>query len=141
MRRLLVTLALYILAVYSVAHCEDLPARARLKLDVRPRAQHWIQGRSATVRTVVRILDDGQAFPCPSYEWEWGDGTTSAHGDSCDPYQLQDERPRIYTAERSHRYHYPGDFAVTVVARSQYGAELRASRNVSVYPPWAGGER
>lgn len=141
MRRLLVTLMLYTVAVYGVGHCDEAPPRARLKLDVRPRLQQWLQGRAATVRAIVRILDDGQVFSCPSYEWEWGDGTTSSHGDSCDPYMLVEERPSSYAQTKPHRYRWPGDFIVTVLARSQYGAELRASRNVTVYGPWAGGER
>jgi hypothetical protein len=79
----------------------------------------------------VEILITGQLkggaeleeFYCPGLEWDWGDGTRSAHESDCAPYESGAALERFFSAR--HAYGSPGAYNVRLTLR-------RADRTVAV---------
>jgi hypothetical protein len=74
---------------------------------------------------VTGQLKDGadlEEFYCPGLEWDWGDGTRSAHESDCEPYEPSTPLVHLFTAR--HAYNAPGAYHVRLTLR-------RADRTVA----------
>jgi hypothetical protein len=97
------------------------PKRPQLDLRASPRVAF----------SPVEILITGQLkggaeleeFYCPGLEWDWGDGTRSAHESDCAPYESGAALERFFSAR--HAYGSPGAYNVRLTLR-------RADRTVAV---------
>ena len=97
------------------------PKRPQLDLRASPRVAF----------SPVEILITGQLkggaeleeFYCPGLEWDWGDGTRSAHESDCAPYESGAVLERFFSAR--HAYGSPGAYNVRLTLR-------RANRTVAV---------
>jgi hypothetical protein len=77
---------------------------------------------SVLVVAELRGGEDHEDFYCPELEWDWGDGTRSAHEADCAPYEPGAALERRFSAR--HAYHVPGSYRVKLTLR-------RASRPVA----------
>jgi hypothetical protein len=66
---------------------------------------------------------DLEEFYCPGLEWDWGDGTHSAHESDCDPFETGTTLERFFSAR--HAFREPGAYNVRLTLR-------RATRTVAV---------
>jgi hypothetical protein len=60
---------------------------------------------------------------CPGLEWDWGDGTRSAHESDCEPWGADAAFERFFSAR--HAYRSPGAYNVRLTLR-------RANRTLAV---------
>ncbi len=85
------------------------------------------------IRATSLVRDPKQELSCPKYGWDWGDGSTSSEAASCDPYELEDQRPTRYSpVPREHLYYAPGDYLLTFSVSAR-GQTRRAVQSVSVH--------
>lgn len=102
------------------------PARPKLDLKVTPRFAF----SPVTVSVTASLMGGGNAeeFNCPELEWEWDDGSKSAHEADCDPLGENGEIQRRYTA--SHEYRHAGTYTVKLTMRK--GDKPLAQQSVKV---------
>jgi len=115
--------AVAVLSCAGVAAAGDggKPKKPQLDLRASPRVAF----------SPVEILITGQLkggaeleeFYCPGLEWDWGDGTRSAHESDCAPYESGAALERFFSAR--HAYGSPGAYNVRLTLR-------RANRTVAV---------
>jgi hypothetical protein len=106
------------------------PAPApRVVVSAYPRVSHV----PAAIKPIGRVHDLGQQLHCPSFEWDFGDGSRSGWEPYCDPYERPEDRRTLWTLQpqRYHVYRVPGEYeiALRVVAGDRV---LRASVRVIV---------
>jgi hypothetical protein len=108
------------LASVTLAGDEGKPRKPQLQVRASPRMAF-----SPVEILVTGQLKDGsdlEEFYCPGLEWDWGDGTRSAHESDCDPYKPGTPLVRHFTAR--HAYFAPGAYQVRLTLR-------RAERTVA----------
>jgi hypothetical protein len=66
---------------------------------------------------------DVEEFYCPGLEWDWGDGSRSAHEADCAPFEAGMKLARFFSAR--HAFRAPGAYRVQLRLR-------RADRTVAV---------
>jgi hypothetical protein len=71
----------------------------------------------------LRGGQDIEEYYCPGLEWDWGDGSRSAHESDCAPFQAGTTLDRFFTAR--HSFRAPGAYSVRLTLR-------RADRTVAV---------
>jgi hypothetical protein len=83
------------------------------------------------VRASALVRDPRQELHCPTFGWDWGDGSTS-DGElaECDPYE-QESPARYAPLPRTHTYWSRGSFQLKLAVRDSSTMRL-ASRRVEV---------
>jgi hypothetical protein len=95
-------------------------ARPRLDLRATPRIALFPVEVFVTAELVGG--EDLEDFHCPGLEWDWGDGSRSAHEADCEPFGPGTVVDRRYGAH--HVYRGPGEYDIRLSLR-------RAGRLVS----------
>lgn len=69
----------------------------------------------AQFKPVARVYDPQGELHCPSYAWDYGDGSTSGNEPYCEPYDIEeDRRPRrVIQPLKFHTYRVPGEYVIT----------------------------
>jgi hypothetical protein len=68
------------------------------------RALPRVAAAPVTVTFNVELAGSVDAQPCPTLEWEWGDGTRSVQDDACEPAEPGGTAaPRRFTASHEYR--------------------------------------
>jgi hypothetical protein len=105
------------------------PKRPRLDLRASPRVAF-----SPVEILVIADLKGGQDiedFYCPGLEWDWGDGSRSAHESDCSPFEAGTTLDRFFTAR--HTFRAPGAYGVRLTLRRAGRTVAVASVPVTVY--------
>ena len=112
MRATFVLLLAGVFAVPTLGRAEK-PARPRLDLKVTPRFAF----SPVTVSVTANLVGGAnpEEFNCPELEWEWDDGSKSAHEADCEPLGEGGEIQRRYTA--SHEFRRAGTYNVKLTMR------------------------
>jgi hypothetical protein len=122
-----------LLAVTAVVSVRAAPSKAT---SVKLRANVRVAAAPATVIFNLELAggEDGEGLYCPTLEWDWGDGTKSETGGSCEPYEAGVTKvERRFTA--SHEYRAEGRPTVVVRARKDERELGRGSLNLVIGPP------
>jgi hypothetical protein len=103
-------------------------ARPRLDLRVTPR----VALSPVEVFAMAELVggEDLEDFHCPGLEWDWGDGSRSAHEADCEPFGPGTVVDRRYAAH--HVYRAPGDYDIRLSLRRAGRVVSAASRRVQV---------
>lgn len=105
------------------------PQRPRLDLRASPRVAF-----SPVEVLVIAELKGGQEveeFYCPGLEWDWGDGSRSAHESDCAPFGGGTRLDRFFTAR--HAFRAPGAYTVRLTLSRAGRTVAVASVPLSVY--------
>jgi len=105
----------------AVAGDGGKPKKPQLDLRVSPRVAF-----SPVEVLVLGQLKGGadlEEFYCPGLEWDWGDGTRSAHESDCEPFESGAVLERFFSAR--HAFLTPGAYNVRLTLR-------RATRTIAV---------
>jgi len=81
--------------------------------------------------------DDYADLYCPTVEWDWGDGTTSANTEDCEPYEAGKSLVRRRLAQE-HVYREAGGFRVSLRLKQKTRLISSSSVTVQVRPGGAG---
>jgi hypothetical protein len=73
-----------------------------------------------------------EEYYCPELEWDWDDGSRSAHGADCPPFAAGTALERRFTAE--HAFRSAGTYTVKVTMRRASRVLAVASATVNVRP-------
>jgi len=97
------------------------PKKPRLDLRASPR----VAFSPVEVLAIAELKggQDVEEFYCPGLEWDWGDGSRSAHESDCSPFEAGTTLDRFFTAR--HAFRAPGAYSVRLTLR-------RADRTVAV---------
>lgn len=77
--------------------------RPKAALRVNP-ALLFPPARVVATAELTEGANDFQDYYCPKIEWVWGDGTQSASGEDCEPYEAgKSEIRRRYSADHNYR--------------------------------------
>ena len=117
-------------AVAVPAFAGDKPARPKLDLRVSPRFAFSPVTVAVTASLVGGANPDD--FNCPELEWEWDDGSKSAHEADCEPLGPDGEIQRRYTA--SHEFRSAGTYNVKLTMRKGDKPLAQQSVKVTVRP-------
>jgi hypothetical protein len=120
MRRRTLLLILVLAAAESAALAGGPAPRPRL--DLRPTPRVALSPVSVFVMAELVGGDDLEDFHCPGLEWDWDDGTRSAHEADCEPFGPGTVVDRRFAAH--HVYRDPGEYNIRLSLR-------RAGRLVS----------
>jgi hypothetical protein len=103
--------------------------------DLRLRAQPVIAMAPARIVLTAELVggaNDYEEFYCADTEWDWGDGTQSAHGADCEPYEEgKSEIKRRYTVEHVFR---AGAFRVNFKLKRRDRTLALATVNLQIRP-------
>ncbi len=105
------------------------PKKPRLDLRASPRVAF-----SPVEILIIGELKGGQDvedFYCPGLEWDWGDGSRSAHESDCSPFEAGTKLDRFFTAR--HAFRAPGAYGVRLTLRRAGRTVAVASVPVTVY--------
>ena len=113
MRTTFVLLLAGVIGVPALTAAGDKPGRPKLDMKVTPRFAF----SPVTVAVTATLVGGGNAedFNCPELEWEWDDGSKSAHESDCEPLGAGGEIQRRYTA--SHEFRRAGTYNVKLTMR------------------------
>ena len=103
---------------------------------VRLRANVRVAAAPATVILNAELVggEEGEGLYCPTFEWDWGDGTKSETSGSCEPYETGVTKiERRFTA--THEYRNEGRPTVRVEVRKGERELGRASVSLVIGPP------
>jgi hypothetical protein len=97
------------------------PKKPRLGLRASPR----VAVSPVEVLAIAELKggQDIEEFYCPGLEWDWGDGSRSAHEADCAPFRAGTKLDRFFSAR--HAFRAPGAYSVRLTLR-------RADRTVAV---------
>jgi hypothetical protein len=109
------------LAGLAVADEGGRPKKPRLDLRASPRVA--FSPREILVVAELKGGQDIEEFYCPGLEWDWGDGSRSAHEADCSPFDAGPPLDRFFSAR--HEFRTPGAYGVRLTLR-------RAGRTVAV---------
>lgn len=101
------------------------PKKPRLNLRPTPRMAF----APASVLIVAELVggDEHEAYYCPAIEWQWGDGSTSAHESDCPPFEEGGSLERRFTAR--HAYGRPGEYDVRIrLSRAGHSVAVASTR-------------
>jgi hypothetical protein len=110
------------------------PKRPRLDLRASPRVAF-----SPVEVLVIAELKGGQDvedFYCPGLEWDWGDGSRSAHESDCAPFGGGTRLDRFFAAR--HAFRAPGAYTVRLSLSRAGRIVAVASMPLTVYGQSAG---
>jgi hypothetical protein len=71
-----------------------------------------------------------EEFYCPEVEWDFDNGSRSAHENDCEPFHAGSEMERRFTARQAFRE--PGEYRVTVRLRRAQRVVAEASTTIRV---------
>lgn len=93
-----------------------------------------------SVLVVAQLVggDEHEDFYCPDVEWDFGDGSRSAHQADCEPFMDGMTLERHFMVR--HAYLRPGDYEVRVTLRRASRALAVATTRVTVHAGAALGE-
>jgi hypothetical protein len=115
-------LTILVLAASGAASVQSADVRKpRLNVRVSPR----VAFTPVSVVTTAELVggDEVEEYHCPRLEWDWGDGSRSAHEADCAPFDASTAIDRRYTA--SHVYRSPGQYDIRLTM-------FRATRPIAV---------
>jgi hypothetical protein len=113
-------LAFASLASPALAGDSGKPRRPQLDLRASPRIA--FSPVEVLITAQLKGGADLEEFYCPGLEWDWGDGTHSAHESDCAPFDSEASVERFFRAR--HAYGAPGNYQVRLTLR-------RADRTVA----------
>src|SRR5262245_8549342 len=116
-------LPLLALAIFGLAGAGEAAEAKKPRLGLRASPSTAFSPASVLLMAELRGGDEHEDFYCPGLEWDWGDGSRSAHEGDCPPYEPGPTLERHWSAR--HAYYAPGAYSVTLTLR-------RASRTVAV---------
>jgi hypothetical protein len=105
------------------------PKRPRLDLRASPRVA--LSPVEILIIGELRGGQDVEDFYCPGLEWDWGDGSRSAHESDCSPFEAGTKLDRFFTAR--HAFRAPGAYGVRLTLRRAGRTVAVASVPVTVY--------
>jgi hypothetical protein len=105
------------------------PKRPRLALRTSPRVA--FSPIEILVIAELKGGNDIEEFYCPGLEWDWGDGSRSAHEADCAPFETGTRLDRFFSAR--HRFRAPGAYNVRLTLRRADRTVAVAAVPVSVY--------
>jgi hypothetical protein len=77
--------------------------RPKAVLRLNP-SQLFLPQRLVATVELTEGAEDYQDYYCPKIEWIWGDGSQSASGEDCDPYEAgKSEIRRRFSADHNYR--------------------------------------
>ncbi len=123
MRGLPVVLALGLLAFPGLQRPGEAGKVKKPRLDLRASPRMAFPPVSVLLMAELVGGDEQEDYYCPGLEWDWGDGTHSAHESDCEPFAPGATLERRFSAR--HAYRAPGNYNVRLTLR-------RASRTVAV---------
>lgn len=115
--------AVAVLAFGGLALADDGGKAKRPRLDLRASPKVALSPVEVLITGQLKGGADLEEFYCPGLEWDWGDGTRSAHESDCAPFESGAELERFFSAR--HAYRSPGAYNVRLTLR-------RANRTVAV---------
>jgi len=75
--------------------------------------------------------EEQEDYYCPGLEWDWGDGSRSAHESDCEPFAPGATLERRFSAR--HAYRAPGAYNVRLTLRRASHAVAMATVSVLVH--------
>jgi len=108
--------------------------KPRLELRASPR----VAFTPVAVLTTAELVagEDLEDYHCPRLEWDWGDGSRSAHEADCAPFDESTVIERRYTAR--HVYRSPGEYDIRLTLW-RATRPIAAGRTVVLVQPGLGG--
>lgn len=100
-------LAASLVVVASLASAGSGRAR-RPELSLRATPRVALSPSGVVFMAELRGGHDIEDFHCPALEWDWDDGTRSAHEGDCEPFQPEVGIERRFSAR--HLYRGPGNY-------------------------------
>jgi PKD domain-containing protein len=129
--RLIAPTSVFLLgAVLAVAATPSKTPSVKLRASVR------VAAAPATVIFNAELAggEDGEGLYCPTFQWDWGDGTKSETGGSCEPFQAGVTKiERRFTA--THEYRSEGRPSVRVRVHKGERELGQASISLVIGPP------
>lgn len=119
--RVSVAVLFFLFAGLAGAGGAERPKKPVLGLRASPRVA--FSPIEVLVIAELRGGQDVEEFYCPGLEWDWGDGSRSAHEADCSPFEAGTKLDRFFTAR--HAFRAPGAYSVRLTLR-------RADRTVAV---------
>lgn len=115
--------AVAVLSFAGVALAGDGGKPRRPQLDLRASPRMAFSPVEILLTGQLKGGSDLEEFYCPGLEWDWGDGTRSAHESDCAPFESGAALERFFSAR--HAFREPGAYNVRLTLR-------RANRTVAV---------
>ena len=115
--------AVLFLAFAGLAVAGDGGKPKKPQLDLRATPRMAFSPVEILVTGQLKGGADLEEFYCPGLEWDWGDGTRSAHESDCAPFEAGATLERFFSAR--HAFREPGAYNVRLTLR-------RATRTVAV---------
>jgi hypothetical protein len=108
---------------------------ARPRLDLRATPRIALSPVEVFVTAELVGGEDHEDFHCPGLEWDWGDGSRSAHEADCEPFGPGTVVDRRYAAH--HVFRGPGKFDIRLSLRR--GGRLVSAASTRVLVQSGGG--
>lgn len=115
--------AVAVLFLAGLATAGESGRAKRPRLDLRATPRVAMFPREVLVVGELKGGPDVEDLYCPGLEWDWGDGSRSAHESDCSPFEAGTTLERFFSAR--HAFRAPGEYSVRLTLR-------RAGRTVAV---------
>ena len=119
------------LSLAGLAMAGESVGLKRPRLDLRASPRVAVSTREILVVGELRGGQDVEELYCPGLEWDWGDGSRSAHESDCSPFEAGTTLERFFTAR--HSFRAPGEYNVRLTLRRAGRTVAASSVAVTVY--------